>query len=110
MKNLNRGLSYLSFNINYSVNLSKNMSFIDQQLVADKLFKITNLLFIESIDEYFWIPNNFTGYKNFNEFISILEKLLNKILYKKSVYTEISIYSVFKIKKYIDKFISHKNP
>ena len=110
MKNLNRCLSYLSFNINYSVNLSKNMSFIDQQLVADRLFKITNLLFIESIDEYFWIPNNFTGYKNFNEFISILEKLLNKILYKKSVYTEISIYSVFKIKKYIDKFISHKNP
>ena len=108
MKNLNRALSYLSFNINYSVNLSKNMSFIDQELVADKLFKITNLLFIESLDEYFWIPKSLKGYKSFNEFISILEKLFNKILYKQSLYTELFIYGILKVKKYINRFIPSK--
>ena len=109
MKNLNRGLSYLSFNINYSMNFSKNMSFIEQELVGEKIFKITNLLFIESIDEYFWIPKNIHRYKSFNEFISVMEKLFNKILYKQSLYTETSIYAVFKVKKYMDKFILSKN-
>ena len=109
MKNLNRGLSYLSFNINYSVNFSKMMSFIEQELVAEKIFKITNLLFIESIDEYFWMPKNIQKYKSFIEFISVMEQLFNKILYKQSLYTESSINCSFKIKKYIGKFLSNKS-
>ena len=109
MKNLNRALSYLSFNINYSVNLNKNMSFIDQELVADKLFKITNLLFIESLDEYFWIPKSVKGYKSFSEFITIMGNLYNKILYKQSLYTELFIYGILKIKKYINGFTPSKN-
>ena len=108
-KKLNRALSYLSFNINYSVNFPKNMSLIDQKFVGDKLFKITNLLFIESIDEYFWIPKRLKGYKNFNEFITILDALFNKILYKQSLYTESFLYGLIQIKKFKNKFLSTKN-
>ena len=108
-KKLNRALSYLSFNINYSVNFPKNMSLIDQIFVGDKLFKITNLLFIESIDEYFWIPKRLKGYKNFNEFITILDELFDKILYKQSLYTESFLYGLIQIKKFKNKFISTKN-
>ena len=108
-KKLNRALSYLSFNINYSVNFSKNMALIDQKFVGEILFKITNLLCIESIDEYFWISKRLKGYKNFNEFINILDALFNKILYKQSLYTESFLYGVTQIKKFKSKFISTKN-
>ena len=38
-KKLNRALSYLSYNVNYSMNSSEDMTFIDKEIVADKLFK-----------------------------------------------------------------------
>jgi hypothetical protein len=84
-KKLNRALSYLSFNINYSINYEKNMTLIEQKFVAEKLFKICNILFIESIDEYFWLSKRLKGYKNINEFINILDKTFNKILYNQSL-------------------------
>ena len=108
-KKLNRALSYLSFNINFSIDSSENMSLIDQRLVGDKLFKITNLLFIESLDEYFWIPKNLRGYKNFKEFIQILEKVFNKSLYKKSLYSEQFLKGLVALKKYMNRFMPGKN-
>ena len=108
-KKLNRALSYLSFNINYSMDLKDNMSLIDQKIVGDRLFKITNLLFIDSIDEYFWIPKTLKGYKNFNDFITILESVFDKSLYKRSLYTEYFIYGLVAIKKYMKKFSVVKN-
>ena len=48
-KKLNRALSYLSFNINYSEQPSQSMSLIGPEIVGERLFKITNLLFIESL-------------------------------------------------------------
>ena len=91
-KKLNRALSYLSFNINYSVNSTKEMSLINPEVVADKLFKITNLLFIESLDEYFWIPKSLKGYKNFNDFATILESVFE--FYIKKVCIQNSFYMV----------------
>ena len=108
-RKLNRALSYLSFNINYSMNLPKNMSLIDQEFVGDKLFKIINLLFIESIDEYFWMPKSLKGYKSFNDFVCILDKSFNKILYKQSLYSEPFLYGVIQLKRYINKFVSKNN-
>ena len=108
-KKLNRALSYLSFNINYSVNSTKEMSLINPEVVADKLFKITNLLFIESLDEYFWIPKSLKGYKNFNDFATILESVFDKILYKKSLYSELFLYGLVSLKKYINRFIPKNN-
>ena len=104
-KKLNRALSYLSFNNNYSMDFSQNMSLINQELVGNKLFKITNLLFIESLDEYFWMPKTLRGYRNFNEFISILEFKFDKILYKKSLYSEQFLYGLTAVKSYISKFV-----
>lgn len=108
-KKLNRALSYLSFNINFSVNSSNNMTLIDQEFVGEKLFKITNLLFIESIDEYFWIPKKLKGYKTFNEFMTILDIIFNKNVYKQSLYSESFIYGLIQIKRFKNKFISNKN-
>jgi len=108
-KKLNRALSYLSFNINFSFNFSRNMPLINQEFVGELLLKITNLLFIESIDEYFWIPKNLKGYKNFNEFITILEALFNKVLYKQSLYCETFLYGEIELKKYKNKFTPNKN-
>ena len=109
-KKLNRGLSFLSFNINFSMKSDDNMSPIDQELVGDKLFKITNLLFIESLDEYFWIPKTLIGYKNFNEFIQILDRKFNKSLYKRSQYSETFLKGLVAVKKYINDYLnSSKN-
>ena len=104
-KKLKRALSYLSFNNNYSTDFSQNMSLINQELVGYKFFKITNLLFIESSDEYFWIPKTLRGYRNFNEFISLLEFKFDKILYKKSLYSEQFLYELVVVKSYISKFV-----
>ena len=102
-KKLNRALSYLSFNVNYSMNSSEDITFIDKEIVGDKLFKITNLLFKDSLDEYFWIPKNLNSYKKLNDFIFILESLFNKVLYKKSLYSEFFLYGLVALKKYINK-------
>ena len=110
-KKLNRALSYLSFNINYSEQPSQSMSLIGPEIVGERLFKITNLLFIESLDEYFWIPKTLVGYKNFNEYILILEQVFDKYLYKKSIYTEQLIYGLVATKKFINRFAPRKiNP
>ena len=109
IKKLNRGLSYLSFNKNYSLIYTKNMSFIEQSLVAIRIFKITNLLFIESIDEFFWMPKSLLDCQNYNEFITIMEKLFNKILCRQSLFPETFVNGIFKTKKYLNKFVSSKN-
>ena len=71
----------------------------------------TNLLFIESLDEYFWIPKTLVGYKSFNEYILILEQVFDKYLYKKSIYTEQLIYGLVATKKFINRFAPRKiNP
>ena len=109
---LNRALSYLSLNINYLMNFSKNMSVNEQDLVkdiGDKLFKITNLLFIESLDEYFWMPKTLRGYRSFNEFIAILEIEFDKKLFKKSLYSEQFLHGLVALKSYTYKFVSNKN-
>ena len=106
-KKLNRALSYLSFNINFSMNSSEDFTLIDKEIVGDKLFKITNLLFKDSLDEYFWIPKNLNAYKNLNDFVLVLEALFNKVLYKKSLYTEYFLYGLVAVKKYIDKLEYH---
>ena len=108
-KKLKRGLSYLSFNINYSYDFSKNSSLIDNKFVSDKLFKISNLLFIDSIDEYFWIPKRLKSYESFTSFIALLDDLFNKILYKQSLYSDIFLFGAIKVKAYINKLTSTKN-
>ena len=108
-KKLNRALSYLSFNINYSRDLSLNMSLINQEVVGDKLFKITNFLFIDTLDEYFWIPKSLKAYKNFNDFIQLLGFKFDKVLYKKSLYSEQFIFGLVAIKKFFEVFFSKKN-
>ena len=108
-KKLIKALTFLSFNTNFSINSSQNMSLINEDLVGEKLFKITNLLFIESLDEYFWIPKNLRGYKNFNDFIQILEKNFNKSLYRKSLYSEQILKGLVSLKKYMNRFMPNKN-
>ena len=103
-KSLKRALSYLSFNINYSENFNKNMPLINQNYVSQELFKVSNLLSIENIDEYFWIPKNLKGYNTFQAFISILDDQFKKVLYKQSLYSEFIIFAAIQVKIYINKF------
>ena len=57
-KKINKALSFLYFNINYLMESNENIPLTDLELIADRFVKITNLLFIESVDEYFWIPKS----------------------------------------------------
>ncbi len=98
---LNSSLSFLCFNINLSTNCSQLTGLIDPILICEKLFKITNLLFNESLDEYFWIPKSLEKYTSFNEFIQILNKSYNKCLHKKSLCDEQFFEGLIGVKKYI---------
>ena len=82
------------------MNSSGDITFIDKEIVGEKLFKITNLLFQDSLDEYFLIQKKFNSYKDFNAFISMLEVLFNKALYKKSLYSGLFLYGLVAVKKY----------
>ena len=99
-KKINKALSFLYFNINYLMESNENIPLTDLELIADRFVKITNLLFIESVDEYFWIPKSLKLYRNYNDFMSILEYLFSKILCKKSLFTELFLLGYVAVKKY----------
>ena len=77
---LQKALSYLSFNMNYSINFNKNMPLINQDFVSEELFKANNILLNDIKSEYFWIPKNIEGYNTFTNFIFILDELFKKFL------------------------------
>ena len=103
-KKLNRALSFLYFNINNLMHSEEDNQSLELELISDRFFKIKNFLFIDSVDEYFWIPKSVKIYTKFNDFLYSLEELFNKIIFRKTVFTEQLLSEYVAIKKYNNKF------